>query len=145
MKKASYRKRHLLNVRRKWTNLIKKRPTVSTNPPTTQETRSANGISVTHCWKSSSNPLCTLFGEVLVCDLFHESAMESRLACPPQQDAPSTLSPASLIVLTEKPAARQSSVPLWSHSEALPHTKSPTPQGERTWNTMPNQETSRSS
>lgn len=63
------------------TNLINNIPAVSTNPPTAQETISLIGISLTHCWKSST--LNFSDSEEPIREAFQESAIDSRLAFPP--------------------------------------------------------------
>lgn len=114
-------------------DLINTNPAVRTIPPIAQETLSLNGISLVHCWKSSK---ITEFSPFLVdsnCEAFHESATEPRLALSPQQKVSSEATWTISDDFTRKPAARQRSVPLETHSAALPHTKSFTPQGARTW------------
>lgn len=115
-----------------WSDLIKNKPAVRTMPPTAQETLSLNGITLTHRWISSNSPTISALWGTSECEPLHESEMESRLALPPQQDVSSGLMCISSDGLTAKPAARQSSVPLDTHSEALPQTKSFTPHGART-------------
>lgn len=64
-------------------DLINTKPAVRTIPPIAQETFSPNGISLTHCWKSSNILKLSPFRVNSNCEAFHESATEPRLALSP--------------------------------------------------------------